>query len=137
MRIVEVRNEETLADNIVLVAEAFEWEPAQLAQVFRPALVEEPGWFGFVGYEGDTPVAAAQLVAHNGTGGLYYIAVHSAHRRKGYGEAITRVAVDTARAQGCDLVILTASTDGYPVYKRLGFRDVGKHVGYTTPEEDC
>jgi ribosomal protein S18 acetylase RimI-like enzyme len=136
LRIEEVCDKEILADNVLMVAEAFAWEPAQLAEVFQPALLGEPGWFGFVGYEGGTPVAASQLITHDGTGGLYYVAVHSRYRRKGYGEAITRAAVEKARTKGCDLVVLTASPDGYPVYQHLGFREAGKHIGYTPHDED-
>ncbi len=125
-----------LKDHVAVVADAFGWEAPQLAEVFRPALVNEPAWYGWVGYEDGQPVAASQLVRHNSTGGIYYVAVLGSHRRKGYGEAITRAAVDAAFSLGCDLVTLTASPDGYPVYRRLGFRDAGRHVGYTPPEDD-
>jgi ribosomal protein S18 acetylase RimI-like enzyme len=132
----EVRDARRLGHHVAVVADAFEWEAEQLGQVFRPRLLDEPGWYGWVGYDNGEPVAASQLVTHNGTGGLYYVAVTGTHRRKGYGEAITRVAIEAARSRGCSLVTLTASSHGYPVYERLGFRDAGTHVGYTTPDAD-
>jgi GNAT superfamily N-acetyltransferase len=119
-----------------IVAEAFGWESEELAAVFRSALLDEPEWYGWVGYEDRAPVAASQLVTRNGIGGLFYVAVLGTHRRKGYGEAITRVAIEAAHGAGCDLITLNASQDGYPIYKRLGFRDVGKHIGYTPPDEE-
>lgn len=136
LSIKEVTRPETLLDHVAVVAQAFEWEAEQLGEVFRPALLDEPSWFGWVGYDNGAPVAASQLVTHESTGGLYYVAVLDSHRRKGYGEAITRVAIRAAHSQECNLVTLNASTHGYPVYKRLGFRDAGMHIGYTPPDED-
>jgi len=133
LRVEPVTGESNLRDHVAIVAEAFGWEADQLGQVFRPALLDEPAWFGWVGYENGDPVAASQLVVGDDTGGLYYVAVLSSHRRKRYGEAITRIAVEAALDQGCNLVTLSASQDGYPVYKALGFHDAGHHVGYTTP----
>ena len=136
LRIERVNDAKHLDSNVVVVADAFGWEAEQLGDVFRPALLDEPGWYGWVGYEDSAPVAASQLVTHNRTGGIYYVAVLGTHRRKGYGEAITRVAIETGRAAGCDVITLNASPDGYPIYKRLGFRDAGKHIGYAPPDEE-
>jgi ribosomal protein S18 acetylase RimI-like enzyme len=133
-RVERVTDARGLRDHVEVVAEAFEWEPDQLGQVFRHPIVTEPSWTGWTGYENGTPVAAVQLVTHAGTGGIYYVAVAAEHRRKGYGEAITLVAMRAAAERGAKVLTLTASEYGYPVYKRLGFRDAGYHVGYIPPE---
>jgi ribosomal protein S18 acetylase RimI-like enzyme len=130
LRIEGVTDDSQFADFVGVVAKAFEWEAEQLARVFTPRLLNEEGWYGWTGYENGKPVAASQLVVHSATGGLYYVAVDNAHRRKGYGEAITRIAIEAAWAAGCDLATLSASQFGYPVYKRMGFRDAGQHIGY-------
>lgn len=136
LEIVAVRDIPQLSDHVRVVAEAFEWEAAELGQVFRPAILDEPKWHGWVGYQNGLPVAASQLVTDGGTGGIYYVAVSASHRRKGFGEAITFAAVEAAQSAGCDLATLNASPHGYPVYRRMGFRDAGTHVGYVPEGED-
>jgi ribosomal protein S18 acetylase RimI-like enzyme len=130
LEVARVASKRELEAHTFVVAEAFEWDPAELGQVFRTPILHEPSWLGWVGYDSGEPVAASQLVAVDGTGGIYYVAVLGTHRRKGYGEAITRVAIEAAYERGCDLVTLNASQYGYPVYKRMGFRDAGRHAGY-------
>jgi len=132
-----VTNPGGVADMVAVVAEAFHWEAPELAAVFQPPIAYDPVWHGWVGYEAGVPVASSQIVVHEGVAGLYYVATLGSHRRKGYGEAITRIAIDAGRAMGCDLTTLNASPDGYPVYKRLNFRDTGRHIGYVIPDEDA
>lgn len=130
----EVKSDGDVHDMVAVVASAFGWEAPQLGEVFKPAIVADSAWRGWVGYDDASPVASSQIIVHEGVVGLYYVAVLDNHRRKGYGEAITRVAINAGRGTGCDLACLNASEHGYPVYKRLGFRDAGKHLGYVFPD---
>ena len=87
----------------------------------------------YVGYLGDLPVATAELAVTEGAVGLYGIATLAAHRRKGYGTALTRHALLEARREGHTRAILQASADGQSVYARLGFRPTGGYTEYQLP----
>jgi hypothetical protein len=50
-----------------------------------------------------------------------------------YGEAVTARAMLEGWARGCDMASLQASPAGYPVYIRLGFKDVAYYKTYARP----
>lgn len=132
LRIDPVADARTLGEHVHVVAAAFGWDPEDLSRVFTPSLPAARGWAGWVGYAGGQAVAAAQLVAQDHVAGLYYVAVVDSARGKGYGEAVTRRAVAAGRARGYHLFTLQASPAGYPLYRRLGFHEVGEYVTYVS-----
>jgi len=128
LRVERVRDGRALDDHTKVVAGAFDWTTGDLGRVFGPGLLQENDWAGWVGYEGDEPVAASQLVVHGGVAGLYYVGTMQDSRGKGYGETLTRTAVIEGQARGCDLASLQASPMGRPVYERIGFEVKGEFV---------
>jgi len=54
--------------------------------------------------------------------GLFNVATLPAHRRRGYGAAITERAVRDGLDRGARWAWLQSSTAGYGVYEKLGFR---------------
>jgi len=89
----------------------------------------------------DGQLAAAAEVYRTGSGhpaadgfsaldvaGVYNVCTLESFRRRGLGTGVTRAALLHARQAGCRHAVLQASGEGYRVYARLGFRDVGRFV---------
>jgi GNAT superfamily N-acetyltransferase len=98
------------------------------------SLVKEPTlWhdhaYGFVAYEGDKPVSTATAIINDGCLYLFLVATSPEARRKGYGEAVVRHALQTAhKATGIRRTVLHGTEDGYPIYLRLGYRPTEKFM---------
>jgi hypothetical protein len=78
----------------------------------------------YLGYLNGLPVASASMVLHAGVAGIYAVATLAEARRQGIGAAMTRIPLLDALAEGYKVGTLQASEMGYPVYRRLGFKDV-------------
>ena len=107
------------------------------------ALLEEETVFGFAGREigaGNAPPAGfvlARLAA--GEGEILTIAVARAHRRRGLGwllmDAVLRE-LHAERAEALFLEVDETNTPALALYRRLGFREVGKRPAYYGTRED-
>jgi ribosomal protein S18 acetylase RimI-like enzyme len=84
----------------------------------------------YVGYAGGEAVATSELTEGGGVVGLYNVATLEAHRRRGYGSALTLRPLLDARDRGFRAAVLQASADGAGVYARLGFRGFGGVTEY-------
>jgi GNAT superfamily N-acetyltransferase len=86
--------------------------------------------YGFVAYEGDKPVSTATAIINESRLFLFLVATMPEARRKGYGEAVVRHALQTAHeATGIRRTVLHATEAGYPLYLRLVYRPTGKFMG--------
>jgi GNAT superfamily N-acetyltransferase len=87
--------------------------------------------YGYVAYENDKPVSTATAIVNEGCLFLFLVATAPEVRRKGYGEAVVRHALQTAyEATGIKRTVLHATQAGYPLYLRLGYHDTVKFMGY-------
>ena len=86
--------------------------------------------YGFVAYEGDKPMSTATAIINEGRLFLFLVATMPEARRKGYGEAVVRHALQTAHeATGIRRTVLHATEAGYPLYLHLGYRPTAKFMG--------
>jgi ribosomal protein S18 acetylase RimI-like enzyme len=67
-----------------------------------------------------------------GVAGIYNVCTVPEARGRGIGRAVTAAALEDAVARGLRLAVLGSSELGYPVYRRLGFRDVSRLRSYAT-----
>lgn len=70
-------------------------------------------------------VATTMLYLADGLAGLYCVATLPDERGRGFGKHITAETLRVARQLGYGVGVLQSSAAGHPVYRRLGFRDVG------------
>lgn len=87
---------------------------------------------GFVGLAGGKPVSIVALVRTAGSLGIYSLGTAPDRRRQGYGEALLRQALSRSSSDGSVPLVLESTEAGYPLYRRLGFRDVAKFTVYLT-----
>ena len=85
----------------------------------------------YVGYVNGEPVATAATVLGGGAVGVYNVATLPDCRRRGYGEAVVRHALEGARREhGIERTILQSTPAGYGIYERMGYRTVTKVAVY-------
>lgn len=89
----------------------------------------------YLGRLNGLPVGTSALFTHAGVAGLYGVAALSELRGRGIGSALSRVALREAWALGCRMAVLESSPLGYPVYSRLGFREMCRLRSYVLPAE--
>ena len=86
--------------------------------------------YGFVGYAGDKAVSTATAIISESRLFLFLVATMPEARCKGYGEAVVRLALQTAyEATGIRRTVLHATEAGYPLYLRLGYHPTAKFMG--------
>lgn len=77
------------------------------------------------------PVAAAALFVGAGVAGIYNVCTVPDARGRGIGGAVTGAALDAGAVLGLPIAVLGSSEMGYPVYRRLAFREVSRLRSYT------
>ncbi len=127
LRVVEARDEDTLADFERTLVEAYptpEMQPWQRGAMFAPAVLDTP-WHLFVGYEGDRAVGTAAAFVSPSITLVELVSTRPECRGRGYGAALTAAAgvVEPDRP-----AMLIASDDGRGVYDRLGYLPLSRHT---------
>jgi GNAT superfamily N-acetyltransferase len=86
-----------------------------------------PHIHSFVAWDGETPLGGAMVHLSHGIGGLYWVGTTPAGRGRGVATACTRVASNVGFALGARMITLQASVMGEPIYRRLGYIEVGRY----------
>ena len=101
-------------------------------EVFDNASVWD-GFMSYVGYVDDEPVSTTSIVSGAGVIGVYNVATLPGSRRRGFGEAVMRQALDEVRRElGVERVILQSTPAGLALYERMGFRTVARVSVYSS-----
>lgn len=116
-----------------LTSVAFEIPYAVAYAVYSQEMAWAGDYHGFVGMAGGQPVSIVAVVPSGNVLGVYSLATHPTHRRQGYGEATMRAALaEMSRRTGIGQVVLQSTEIGYPLYRRMGFRDATRFSVYLT-----
>lgn len=105
-----------------VLEEAFGWEREAASQLF--ARFPELGHIYVAHIEG-RPAACVAALDVGGDCGIYNVGTLAAARGRGLATGLMRQALLDARERGCSTTSLQATTMGRPVYRRLGYRELG------------
>ena len=87
-----------------------------------------------VAYRDGAPLACAQVILSHGIGGVYWVGTVPDGRRMGLGDLCTRDVTNAAFRAGAQAVVLQASPQGEPIYRRMGYREVTRYRWYVAFE---
>ncbi len=121
---------ETFAD---VAARGFGMPLEVVRRLVTGETIADPDTIAVIGSVTGVPVSVALASISGTTIGIYNVATPAEHRRRGYGEAITWAAIDAGAQRGGDHAALQASELGAPVYRSMGFVDVGRYVQLEGP----
>ena len=133
---IEVRrvlSAQTLDDFRALGSTCFHVPISWFSEVFDPGMTTHDAFVCWVGYRDGLPVATAATVSAQGVIGLYNVATAPEYRQRGYGEAITRHAIDAAlRETTATHIVLQSTAEGLHLYQRMGFQPVTRVLVYSS-----
>ena len=95
-----------------------------------PQRILRPHTIVVMGYLDSQPAAAAIAILSNGIAGLYWVATIPDARKRGLAEACTRLVSNRAFELGARCVVLQASEQGNPIYRRMGYREITNYRWY-------
>jgi ribosomal protein S18 acetylase RimI-like enzyme len=93
--------------------------------LFHGKTIVAPHIAAFVAYMESEPVACAMTLVSHRVAGVFYVATVEHARRRGLGDALTRMAARAGFELGAAAAWLGASDMGAGLYRRIGFEDLG------------
>jgi ribosomal protein S18 acetylase RimI-like enzyme len=132
-----VSTTEEVLDYGKVVAEAND-DPGECERaglLFHHRTILAPHIAAFVAYLDGAAASCAMTLVSHGVAGVFYVATVENARRRGLGDALTRMAARAGFALGARAAWLGASEMGADLYRRIGFSDLGTSiVEYESPE---
>jgi ribosomal protein S18 acetylase RimI-like enzyme len=133
LEIVRANDEGTLLAAADVARSGFGMPVHLTRPLYAPGLLGLEGFDVYVGFAEGEPVTTAMGYRTGREVAIFSVATAPAHRRRGYGAAITAHAARRAFEHGADLAWLQTSELGESVYEGLGFRHVEMHVMLRRP----
>ena len=136
LEVSRVLDETRLAVAATVAAAGFEAPPDALAALYTRDIAAIQGVSIYLAEADGRPVSTALAWQGDHGIGIFNVATPPEYRGRGYGRSVTAKAVEEGFASGADLGWLQASPLGEPVYRALGFRQVGTYLilGRPAPE---
>jgi GNAT superfamily N-acetyltransferase len=120
--LIELLDPKQAALHAQLAAVGFDAPLEAFLQLTTPAVLGRSGVRTYIGKIDGEPVATGVGVSIEDHVGIFNVATLPAHRRHGYGAAITSRAVRDGLDRGARWAWLQSTPDGYGIYEKLGFR---------------
>jgi hypothetical protein len=131
VRIERVATSEQASDAAAVCADAYAvyGMPGDVAAAcLTPRTMLAPDTAAVVAYDADGPVATASVLVARDVSYIAWVGTVQRAMRRGLGDAVTRAATAAGLDLGGEITTLVASPMGAPVYRRMGFADVGQHA---------
>jgi ribosomal protein S18 acetylase RimI-like enzyme len=125
-----VADESAVVDygRVVALANDDPGERERAPLLFHGETILAPHIRAFVAYVGTEPVACAMTLVSHRVAGVFYVATVPHARRRGLGNAMTRIAARAGFEMGAGAAWLGASAMGAGLYRRIGFEPLGSTV---------
>jgi ribosomal protein S18 acetylase RimI-like enzyme len=128
-----VRDEVTRRAFCEVGAVCFHVPMAWFEEVFDERMYERNGFVSWLAYLDSEPVATAATVIASDAIGVYNVGTLPDHRERGIAENLVRFAIEQAAGQsGIRRTVLQATSYGYSLYRRMGYRKVGQVLVFTS-----
>jgi GNAT superfamily N-acetyltransferase len=113
-------------EHAITAAAGFEADEEHFFGLITAELARRPGIRCYIGEVEGEPVTTGLGLTYEDWVGVFNIATPPAHRRRGYGAAMTMRVVHDGLQAGADWAWLQSSPAGLPVYERLGFTTLAR-----------
>jgi ribosomal protein S18 acetylase RimI-like enzyme len=116
--------------------EVYDFPRSFFAEIFaKPETVLSPSIEAVVAYVDGEPLATAQVHLTTDIAYVAWVAVARRAMRRGLGRLVTADVIRRGLERGATATVLMASPMGAPLYRRMGFQDVGvmRNAYFETP----
>jgi len=124
LRILRVQSLSELESFRRLLSKVFAIPDYEINLVLSDRALEIASVRHYLGFVGTEPVATTSLVLSGPVPGIWNVGTLVEHRRQGIGAELMHHALSEAEALGHNANMLLASTEGVPLYRRLGYEIV-------------